>query len=429
MFYHSKKLMPIILIVIVITIVCIYFPKRSFFHQKLIISYWANYTNEQVNYPIPHSLSKEGQFLNNPDMQAKLNFLHVLNYAFFHVDKKGGLHFHDSYVDLAQSDYAFCTMHRNICLDSNNQYHPQLGNFSAFAHLQNDAKNLKKLISIAGADDKNSFNNAILHIPTFVNSVSLVVSYYHLDGIDLDFELNTFTPQQAKGYAELVTALRKKLDAKALIVVTMGSEVIRINKNNLKIIAKDASFIALMCYSFHTPSYSPYYTGYSSNLYVDPNAPRISGYNRISCNQLIKYLLALGVPSRKIILGYPSYAVAYGGVQNKNNGLFQPFNPHKTPVFDLKVKDPGTAPYRIISKLIASGFSEHFSYHNGRINGVWAYNPQTQQFLSYDNQQLVREKAEYVNKNNLGGLMTWLVENDVPVTSEESLLKAANSVS
>ena len=62
------------------------------------------------------------------------------------------------------------------------------------------------------------------------------------------------------------------------------------------------------------------------------------------------------------------------------------------------------------------------------VNAVWAYNPRTQQFLSYDNAQLVSEKATYVNSNNLGGLMTWLISEDAPAASRDLLLRAAIQV-
>jgi len=59
------------------------------------------------------------------------------------------------------------------------------------------------------------------------------------------------------------------------------------------------------------------------------------------------------------------------------------------------------------------------------MNGVWAYNSETKQLLTYDNPSLVKEKASYVIKNHLAGMMTWNIGDDVPAENDQSLLKSA----
>jgi chitinase len=147
-------------------------------------------------------------------------------------------------------------------------------------------------------------------------------------------------------------------------------------------------------------------------------------YYHISCDQSIKTLAFLGVPPQKIILGYPSYALAYGSVENQNNGLFQKSDPNKMPNFDNALKTHDSAQYITVLKLLKQGFQPHATYSNNHISGTWAYNPDTKQFLAYDTPELIKEKSEYAAKNHLGGLMTWNINDDAPVTSRYSLLKA-----
>ena len=105
-------------------------------------------------------------------------------------------------------------------------------------------------------------------------------------------------------------ALRQKLGPDDLIIVTIVSNQ-NIEQENWKPIAANASFIADMCYDFHSAFYPPYYTAHNSNLYPDPNEPVTKNYNHLSCDQSIKNLILLGVPSQKIILGYPSFGNSY----------------------------------------------------------------------------------------------------------------------
>lgn len=402
--------------------------------SKVIIGYWSYPNGEcggcdekptippSLAYPIPGSLNSNGKLLTNQDMLDKLNYLNILSYAFLNVDDNGFPHFSDSYVDLSINDKSFCDLHKNICVDTQGELNPKLGNFDAFAKLQNKTNTLKKIVSIGGTD--RTFNAALAHIPTFVDSVAAIVENFHLDGVDLDFEPDTFSPQQASAYGELVTALREKLGSNKLIIVTIAPNQ-NINRENWQPLANNSSFITDMCYDFHVPSYQPYITGYNSNLYSDPNEPMRNLYNPISCDQSIKTLAYLNVPPDKIVLGYPSYAIVYGGVRNGNNGLFQPFNPDNLPTLDEK-KTRGSLEYLSVLKLLRSGFQEYATYYNGHISAVWAFNPITHQLITYDNPQLVIEKARYVAKNHLAGLMTWLINYDAPATSNESLLKAAN---
>lgn len=424
-----KKIIYFFIILLLIT-------SQGFANNSMVkMSYWAypnskppqsGNDNRNLSYPISGSINNQGKTVQNYDLQEKLNLINLLAYAFLHVNKEGIVHFQDSYIDLEKRDVAFCNKNRQICMDSYHKYNPALGNFDAFSKLENNHKSLKKIISIGGAGDSNSFYYAINHVSNFVNSVATIIKNYNLNGVDLDFEINAlFTPNQAKKLSGLVEQLRIKLGKSAIIILTTAPDMgtlQSIGMKNWEIIAKSASFVSIMGYEFHSAFYKPYYTGYNSNLYPDPNEPELHYYYPISCDQSIEYLTFLGVPSTKIILGFPVYGLSYGGVAPANNGLFQKFNPKLTPSFDNK--GPGRVEYKTILKLLHAGFTEHASYFNGHISGVWAYNPNTKQFISFDNTRLVAEKANYIKSKKLAGAMCWLINYDAPATSKNSLLKA-----
>lgn len=401
-------------------------------NNYIMMSYWAypnvklraNTNQYNLTYPLTGSQDSNQNIIDNKDLDSKLNLLNIIAYAFLHVDKNGFVHFGNTSIDLSKKDLGFCQDNKEICYDSLGNFTPKLGNFTAFSKLNNSSNNLKKVISVGGAGDEASFYNAINNPENFINSATAIINYYRLSGIDLDFEINAlYTPEQAQKYSQLINELRAKLGKGAIISMTSDpdTETIRsIGRKNWAAITNDINFLSVMRYDFHTSSYEPYYTGYNSNLFSDPNEPNIANYYHISCDQSIKYLTYLGIPAQKIVLGFPSYGLTYGGVAAKNYGLFQPFNPKLTPTFDEK--GAGRVEYKTIIKLLNSGFKEHETFYNNHVSAVWAYNPKTQEFIAYDNSALVKEKINYIKQQHLAGAMTWLIGYDVPLSSRYSLL-------
>lgn len=402
--------------------------------QKIIMSYWW-YNDDNVSttqtqgspliYPLPGSYDVQGHVQDNKDFSSKLNDLDVIAYAFFPVNKKGEIHFEDSYVDLGTDDKPFCEQNKGICKAGSNNDNVKLDNFHAFSHLQNKSNSLKKIISIGGGADQASFEHAIAHPAAFLNSVQTLVNHYHLSGVDLDFEVSdTFSPTQAKQYTQLIEKLRAKLGNKAWISMTTAFDqgaIHSIGAKNWETIAKNVNIVSDMCYDFHTPFAKLHYTGFMSNLFPNNQEPNTKGYYHANCDESIQYLNTQGVPTNKIIMGVPFYAFSYGSVPAKNNGLFQPFDPSKKPKLAPNTK-PGILSYQRVQELLSAGFKEHVTYHDNKANAVWAYNPKTKQMVVYDNQQTIATKADYINENHLGGAMIWALNFDVSPDNSNSLL-------
>ena len=298
--------------------------------------------------------------------------------------------------------------------------------FFYFSTLDSKKKTLKKLFSIGGADDKKSFFNAIHNVDNFIKSSWDIIEKYQLSGIDLDFEIDRpYTPHEAKLYTNLIVKLRKKLGSKKIISITtiIDQESLQsIGNNNWKIIAQNVTFTSMMCYDFVSPFQKIANTQFASNLYLVPEAPPFVYNAHASCNQSIRGVITLGVPASKIVLGIPAYGIAFGGVPPKNHGLFQPGNLAQIPIFDDMGK--GLLRYATAQKLLGLGFKQHVSLSSGYVNGVWYYHPQKHLFITLDNPQSVRDKVQYVLRNNLAGVMIWRIGQDLPIDNKASLLRA-----
>lgn len=402
--------------------------------HKILMTYWADNKPQYIAYPVPGSFDHVGTQQNRA-LTKQLNAINVLAYAFLQVDDHGQVYFSHPSVDLSQYDVRhFCRSEPASCPNADAAF---AGSFLAFSRLNNRYHSLKRIISIGGSGSEKSFNNAIRNTDAFIQSAVRLIRAYRLDGIDLDFELYAlFNQHQANQYTQLVVGLSQALGKQAFISVEMPGDhetlhsmdcsAANVCHNNLRMIAENA-YVSLMGYDFHNPTYLPYVTGNSSNLYTDSHAPSPSSFYRISDDQAIKYLIGSGVPAGKIILGFPAYFHIYGGVhdQSSSYGLYQPFDPKQTPV---DVLGPGTGPYRSIDQLLASGFTQHYLTIDHKISAVFAYDPVKHQWISYEDQVSVAAKAHYVVANHLAGMMMWEIGEDMPVANQQSLLRTADTI-
>jgi chitinase len=404
--------------------------------EPVLMSFWAHNQLRYPDDPIPGSRNHAGVTQENSALAQKLDAINVLAYSFLDVDESGNVYFSDPTVDLSPSDVSgFCRDHPSSCPNSPAAL---MGSFTAFTKLQNKRGTLRKIISIGGANSQKAFDHAITHPDAFVQSASAIVRAYQLDGVDLDFEPDgLFTANDAQPYAQLVAALREELGKKAFISVevpgdwetlrSMNCPTNNACKNNLRTIALNA-YVTLMGYDFHDPYYPGIVTGNDSNLYSIPNEPLLGGFYHSSDSQAVEYLTYQDVPANRIILGFPAYFVAYGGVDDPsgNHGLFRHFDPSLTPRFDWDVRARGS--YRAMQHLLQSGFERQDIRVNGEISAVYAYNAAARQWISYDDSSSVNAKARYVQSRQLAGMQMWEIGQDVPFDNPESLLRSAHAV-
>lgn len=364
-----------------ILILCMFAINSGYANQKpkILMSYWSvsNFKNQTLSFSA---------------LKNKIEFLDILAYAFLKVKSTG-----------------------QVDLENNTE------SLFIFSKTQNHSRKLNKIISIGGANDKQSLKYAMLYPRVFARSISKLLVQYHLNGIDLDFEPTLFTPLLTKQYVNLITTLRTTLGPNRILSIAIAPDQ-TIQHLAWKQISANVNYISDMCYDFHTPFTNRRITGHNSNLYPDITEPMLSEYYHISCDESLRRLTFLGVPTQKILLGFPAYGLAYGSVSNQHNGLFQNFDPNKTPLLDPKNKDLGRVSYHKILQLLKIGFQEYTQNYNNHTNAVWAYNFKTQQFLSYDNLDVVEEKAKYVRQFYLAGLMMWSLQDDVPASNPGSLI-------
>jgi chitinase len=223
------------------------------------------------------------------------------------------------------------------------------------------------------------------------------------DGIDLDWEFPTTDADKAN-FILLAKEFRQQLDAQgaadghaylfsiAISVATNPPEI------DLVAVAPFVNFFNVMSYNYHGARGTPGgdLTNFENPLQSPPSDPT-PGAN---VDATVKGLLASGVAPEKFVLGITSNAHSYAGVSPTNDGLYQSYS------------GPGPKTYAaagiLTFKDVRANYLPKCSAHViGAWHSSWLYCATDQVFISYESVEEVREKAVYVDKMSLGGIMLW----------------------
>src|SRR5882672_9704476 len=146
---------------------------------------------------------------------------------------------------------------------------------------------------------------------------------FQTDGIDLDWEYPTieghpghaFKHEDKANFTALIRELRKALGKKYEISFAAGGFQKFLDESvDWLAIMKEVDRVNIMSYDLIN-GYSTT-TGHHTALYSNP-------LQKESAHNAIQYLIRLGVPSSKIVIGAAFYARVWENVSAKNNGLYQ----------------------------------------------------------------------------------------------------------
>lgn len=312
--------------------------------------------------------------------------LTAINYAFAHIGSDGR-----AVLDQADATAALARLH---ALRMRN---PQL----------------KILVSVGGwgADGFSDAAATDASRATFAQSVGELVAQRGLDGIDIDWEYPGLPgpgirhrDEDKRNFTLLLQALRQQLDALGekrgrrgdahflLTAALADGEFVK--HIELGHIHPYLDWINLMTYDFHN-SLTPT-TGHQAAL----RRSRTSAASERSVERAVREYLAAGVPARKLIVGVPFYGRAFADVKPGNNGLDQPYGHYE-----------GDHPW---PQLVADFIDRNGYVRNwdATADVPYLWNAQAHVFVSYDDPQSLKLKADFVKAHRLGGMMYWEQSQD-----------------
>lgn len=304
--------------------------------------------------------------------------------------------------------FSFCHLKGNTLQVDNSRDATTITNLVA---LKKKNPELKVLLSLGGwggcASCSDVFSTAQGR-KEFSQSVLQLNQFFKSDGIDLDWEYpavegypgHAYKPEDRQNFTELIRELRKTLGNQYEISFAAGGFQKFLDEAvSWKDVMKDVDRINLMTYDL-VNGYSTI-TGHHTALYS-------SSDQKESTDNAVKYLIKLGIPSDKLVIGAAFYGRMWEGVPPTRNGLYQSgkfkmgvnYNRFKTELSET------------------NGF---ISYWDDIAKAPYAYDASEGLFITYDDKRSIELKTKYVIDNKLNGIMFWEITND---TYRDGLLDA-----
>jgi chitinase len=357
--------------------------------DKRVIGYYTAWATYGRNYQIS-------------DVPAQ-KLTHI-NYAFANVNDANECVVGDSYAD---TDKAF----------PGDTWDPgaKRGNFHQLELLKQKNPKLQTLISIGGWTWSGKISNAAATAASrqhFAKSCIDFAQKFGFDGIDIDWEYpvggglagNANRPEDKENYVALLAEFRSQFNALGdgkhhLLTIAAPAGPAIMDHLDMKGMAAYLDWFNVMTYDFHGGWEAK--TGHNAPLYA-PAGDK----SKFDVDSAVLGYMAGGVPAAKIVMGVPFYGRGWSGVAATNNGLEQgasgaPTGSWEAGVFDWK---------DLANNYVGKGDFKRYWDDSAKV--PWLYSPSKQVMITYDDEESMGLKADYIKSKSLGGAMFWELSGD-----------------
>ncbi len=278
----------------------------------------------------------------------------------------------------------------------------------ALNSLKTKNPDLKVLVSVGGWSWSKGFSDAALTEESrlkFAKSCAVFVDKYNLDGIDLDWEYpnqigagNTHRPEDVHNFTLMLKAVREQLDLLSekegknkhyLLAIATGADNAYVENTELGEIHKYIDFLNIMTYDFYNGLHKT--NGHHSNF--KPSAQPDLDMNSV-VNAIDMHIEA-GFPADRINLGIPFYGRIWKGVKTDGEQIL--FNDAETVGMGIDYKD-------FHQNINANGFVR---YWDEIAKAPYLWNQEEKTFISYEDEESIKYKIEYLKNRGLAGVMFW----------------------
>lgn len=353
-------------------------------------------------------------------------------------------------VDPATNKITFCNKKEAIEKEYPGQLPnlPYKGHFNLLTKYKQQYPKVKTLISVGGWADTRGFYT-MTDTPegreAFANSCVDFIKTYGFDGVDIDYEYPTATSEAGnpsdfdlsqtrraklyKNYDALMQVLRTKLDnaskadgQKYLLTAALPASSWILGGMDTSEAVKYLDFANLMTYDFHGAWNG--YVGHNSALYPDSRDPETQGFAMPVLNiDWAKRYFRGALPSEKINIGVPFYTRGwknvtpgslpgglYGSAPKTGGGAVGEDNYWGDVDAQGNEIPGGSNPLWHVKNLLKKPEYKRYFDDVSKVPYVW--NEGKKVFLTFEDEESIGHKADYVVNNNLGGVIIWEIDGD-----------------
>ena len=301
----------------------------------------------------------------------------------------------------------------------------QTGTFAALRKLRQEHPRLRLIVSIGGWDAAPQYSDIALSDRSRARFAASCVQAFlvrqGLDGIDIDWEfpvhggMNKSRPQDRADATALVREFRRRLDALGrekhrhylLTVATpagtwqQGGAYSVSDSYDLAALARSADWLNVMTYDMNT-IFSPL-SAFNTPLAADPRDPAPAPQRSVdNLTGAVSYYESQGVPAAKIMLGMAFYGRGFNGVSPRDDGRYSKY----TGGYE-------ETPWKTIRSqfLTSPDWVRHWS---ATAQAPWLYNAKQHIFFTYDDPTSLGFKADFARRQQLRGVMIWVLGEDDP---------------
>lgn len=293
-------------------------------------------------------------------------------------------------------------------INEKGEVYTKLQNLHLIDKIKGYNPDIKFIISLGGWSN-GGFSEAAANKETrafFNKSAIALMKKHNLDGLDIDWEFPccsvagiASSPADKENFTLLLKDLREALDEEGkkdnkyyMLTIAAGADQYYIDGTNMGEVQKYLDYVMLMTYDLRGGF--QILTGHHTNLYT-PTGDLF----RISVDSSVQSFIKAGVPAEKLLVGAAFYSRKWTGVPNVNNGHLQMAASTGGTIIDYTEVES--------DYLNKNGFTR---FWDDEANAPYLFNGDT--FISYDDEESIACKADYVKENNLKGMMFWLFDAD-----------------
>lgn len=317
------------------------------------------------------------------------------------------------------------------------------GHMAEYKYYKTQYPNVDIMISVGGWTRGENFHDMAKTPETrkkFINScVEFLKKYPFIDGIDIDWEYPGVDrdkdpndqydygcpggPEDAENFPAFLKEMREAFKSNGLSNKKLTAAVAA-GKDKIDLVPPNTyeqylDYLNVMTYDFHgawenvTGHHSPLYGSGDNEPYDD----LIKNYYNV--DSAMKEYVAAGVAKDKLTVGTPYYSRGWKGVDTSKGvtingtfcpGLYQPATGAWTGGWDNPSVPGGQEGWFTVKKFeTQAGWEKHRDPIN---NSPYLINKNSGIFLTYEDQESLTQKLDYINKNNFGGIIIWEISGD-----------------